>query len=200
MQKKIFLFAFFLLMMTNTAFSQPNRDPKLIQLLGKWEVTSYSEQGVQVYKKQAPLAQAQKVYDHIQSDRARIFYGYDEELDELSRRATRRYREWVKEDSTREVKRLVKAIETPYFVAFFPDSTVSLYNKAADDESISFPQVKHFDFSSALMSLKLMPPPINVPFRQWDVQILLLTDTRMTLFLPEQASVVELVKVPYIYP
>lgn len=198
--KHLFFGLIFFFLMSHALIAQNNRDPKWAQLLGKWEVTSYSEQGVQVYKKQAALPQAQAVYARIQSDRARIFYGYDEALDELSRRATRRYREWVKEDSTREVKRLVKAIETPYFVAFFPDSTVSLYNKNGESAEISFPQVKHFDFLPTLMSLKMTPPPMNVPFRNWDVQVLLLTDTRMTLFLPEQASVVELVKAPYIFP
>lgn len=182
-------------------------NPQLNMLLGKWEVTSYSEQGTQVFKKQAPVPQAIKVYTAIRGRRASMFYGYNpEEGDELSRRASRAFQKWAIEDSTREVSRVAKAIETPYFAVFFADSTVALYNKEDATEKILVPQVKKYVFSPQTMSIDMTPPPTepynpySAPKNRWEIQVLLLTETRMTLFLPEQASIVELEKRPLKLP
>jgi hypothetical protein len=193
------IFALFLIMAT-TLSAQTTRDPKTTQLLGRWQVIKYAEQGFPVDKTQNSLTQAQDVYGYIKLDRTKMFYGYDPEMDELSRRATRRYQEWVIEDSTREVKRIAKAIEMPYFVVFFPDSTVSMYNKETDTGHIYFPKAKRYVFSPSTMSIDMKPAPIDVPMDKWEIQVLLLTDDRMVLFLPEQASIVELRKTSLIIP
>ena len=59
-------------------------------LIGRWEVISYAEQGVQVDKKSPALSQAQQVYRHVREDRVRFWYGYDSEH-EQSRKRMRAY-------------------------------------------------------------------------------------------------------------
>ena len=86
----------------------------------------------------------------------------------------------------------------PYYAVFFADSTLALYNKDAASNQISFPEARHFSFAPATMSLDIMPT--NNVYERWQVQILLLTAARLTLFLPETAEVVELVKTPFTLP
>ncbi|NUO03728.1 MAG: hypothetical protein HUU01_24200, partial [Saprospiraceae bacterium] len=69
-----YLFYFTILFLPLTVAAQATTPG---QLLGRWEVIRYSEQGVQVDKKQAALPQAQAVYAHVGSHRAAIWYGYD---------------------------------------------------------------------------------------------------------------------------
>lgn len=178
-------------------------------LIGRWEVLQYSEQGLQVDKKQAPLPQAQEVYRHVQKERARNWYGYDSEAaDEYSRRRAREFERWALRDSTKEVARIAEAIETPYYAVFFADNTLALYNKNATSGLISFPESRHYVFSPATMSLDIYPPNFQ-PMEEgessswidkWDVQVLFLSDTRMTLFLPQEAEIVELVKTAFTLP
>ena len=172
-------------------------DPKLTLLLGRWEVVNYSEQGVQVDKKQAALPQAIAVYRHNRAERARQFYGYSE-YEDYSRHESRNYNEWAVRDSAVEVARVAQAIALPYFAVFFADSTLSIYNKELAGNQTSFPEAKHFSFVPATMSIDMMPT--TNAYDRWQGQILLLTATRMTLFLPETAEVVELVKTPFTLP
>ncbi len=168
-------------------------------LLGRWEVLQYAEQGLQVDKKKPGLAQAHEVYRHVQKERARTWYGYDyESADEYSKRRAREFERWELRDSIKEVNRIAEAIETPYFAVFFADSTLSLYNKEAATGRISFPESRHYVCSPTTMSLDIYPPGYQpVPgaswVDKWDVQVLSLTETRMTLFLPQEAEIVELV-------
>jgi len=103
-------FAILFLPLTTAAQTTP------AQLIGRWEVIRYSEQGVQVDKKQAALPQAQAVYAHVGSQRAAIWYGYDETTGE---RPPRRFERWEERDSIAEVRRVAKAIAMPYFAVFF---------------------------------------------------------------------------------
>lgn len=179
------------------ASAQGSADSLTRLLIGRWEVIAYSEQGIQVDKKAAPLPQALAVYEHIRQHRAEQWYGYYES-DDLSRRENRAYGRWQERDSTLEVNRLVEAISTPSFAVFFADSTLSLYNKSAVTNRITFPEARHFAFAPATRSIDIYQPGgFGV---QWQAQILLLTPERMTLFLPEEAEVVELVKTVYALP
>lgn len=187
--------------------AQNTPDPKWAQLLGRWEVVQYSEQGLQVDKKKPALPQARDVYQHVRKLRARTWYGFEyENADEYSRRRAREFQRWEERDSTREVTRIADAIETPYFAVFFPDSTLALYNK--DDQGrVTFPESRRFVFSPKTMSLDVYPPgmlPPPQPIGGWvdrlEIQILVLTDTRMLLFVPEEAEVVELIKTAYTLP
>lgn len=182
-------------------------DSKWSQLLGRWEVVQYSEQGLQVDKKRPALPQARDVYQHVRRMRARTWYGFEyENADEYSRRRAREFERWEERDSTREVKRIADAIETPYFAVFFPDSTLALYNK--DEQGrVTFPESRRFVFSPKTMSVDVYPPgmlPPPQPIGGWvdrlEIQILVLTDTRMLLFVPEEAEVVELIKTAYTLP
>lgn len=188
---------FLLLLLSAMANSQKPPDTLLQKLLGRWEVVAYSEQGVQVDKKAAPLPQALKVYEHVRQTRAERWYGY-REYDDLSRRENRAFREWQDRDSSIEVQRVAEAIAMPYYVVFFADSTISLYNKDAANNRISFPEARHYSFVPATMSIDIFNfGGFGV---QWQAQVLLLTTGRMTLFLPEEAEVVELIKTSYSLP
>lgn len=188
-----------LLFLTAAALTAQTPDPKTAMLLGRWEVLNYSEQGVQVDKKQTPLPQAVAVYVHIREQRARIWYGYND-YDDMSRRELKAYERWSTLDSLVEVERVTEAIRLPYFATFFADSTLSMYNKDAKTGSISFPEVRHFSFIPATMSLDIMPGVGNQYSMKSDVQILLLTPERMTLYIPEEAEIVELIKTAYTVP
>jgi hypothetical protein len=178
----------------------------VLPLTGRWEVVQYAEQGFQVDKKKPALPQAVEVYRHVQKERARTWYGYDyEAADEYSKRRAREFERWEARDSTKEVTRIAEAIETPYFAVFFADSTLSLYNKDAATGRIAFPESRRFVFSPATMSLDLYPPGFlpgsNVGWvDKWDVQVLFLSENRMTLFLPQEAEIVELVRTEFKLP
>ncbi len=177
--------------------AQRAADTLLRQLLGRWEVVSYSEQGVQVDKKAPALPQAIKVYEHTRQKRAEQWYGYHE-YDDLSRRESRAFREWQERDSSIEVRRIMDAIATPYYAVFFADSTLSVYNKDAVNNQILFPEGRRFSFVPHFMSITIKNPGgFGI---QWRAQVLSLTAGRMTLFLPEEAEVVELVKTAYSLP
>jgi hypothetical protein len=164
-------------------------------LIGRWEVIKYSEQGVQVDKKQAAMPQAQRVYSHVSVQRSLIFYGYDEES---GNRRTRAFERWEEQDSLREVNRIAEAIATPYFAVFFADSTLSVYNKEVTTNVILFPESRQFTFHPATMSIDIsIPGGYGV---QWQAQVLVLTRDRLVLFLPEEAEVVELIKTEFILP
>lgn len=157
-------------------------------LLGKWEVIKYAEQGLQVNKKQDVLPQAQAVYAHIARQRAQQYYGYDIYTDE---RHTRAFERWQEEDRAREINRAKEAIAMPYFAVFFADSTLATYNK--DTSGIYFPESWHFIFVPKTMSMDIMYPGGGSV--RWQAQVRVLTRERLVLFLPEDAEVVELVKV-----
>lgn len=167
-------------------------------LLGRWEVIAYSEQGVQVDKKRPALPQALAVYQHVREERARIWYGYDPD-DEQSRKRLRAYEHWEERDSTQEVARVAEAIEMPYFAVFFADSTLSVYNKADRTNEILFPEARHYVYAPNTSSIRIFSPGA-FGYLQWNAQILLLTETEMTLFLPEEAEVVKLVKTAFTLP
>ncbi|MBL7979754.1 MAG: hypothetical protein JNN12_15565 [Bacteroidetes Order II. Incertae sedis bacterium] len=192
-KRLLFVFGWFLFATTAHAQSPPTPNPEW--LYGRWEVVSYSEQGTQVDKKQDPIPQAIQVYQQIKTERTKRYYGFDAELDDLSRRASRAFRRWVMEDSTREVRRIIHAVETPFVAVFFRDSTLSLYNKDTEGH-ISNARIHRYKM--AVNSLHMEPGPQYQP--KWFVQILNLTADRMRLFLPEEASIVELVKTAYILP
>lgn len=205
-----YLFVLLLCGATAAAFAQTpgTLSPKWEQLLGRWEVLRYSEQGVQVDKKQPAMRQAVEVYRQVQKVRARTWYGYDyDNADEYSRRRAREFQRWEERDSTKEVARIAEAIETPYFAVFFPDSTLALYNKDSVTSRVSYPESRRFIFSSKTMSIDLYPPgvlPPPVSVGGWndrmEIQILFLNETRMTLFIPEEAEIVELVKTAFSLP
>lgn len=167
-------------------------------LIGRWEVLTYAEQGVPVDKKQPGKPQALNVYRHVRAERARIWYGYDAD-DEQSRKRMRSYERWEERDSTEEVARVAEAIETPYFAVFFADSTLSLYNKTEVTNEILFPEARRYIFSPATNSIDIFTTGA-FGYIQWNAQILRLTDTEMTLFLPEEAEVVHLVKTVFKLP
>jgi hypothetical protein len=167
-------------------------------LLGRWEVVSYSEQGVPVDKKQPGLSQALNVYAQVRAERGRVWYGYDPD-DEQSRKRVRAYERWEERDSTQEVSRVAEAIEMPYFVVFFADSTMALYNKVASTGQILFPEARRYVYAPATSSIDIFSPGA-FGYLQWNAQILAISDREMVLFLPEEAEVVRLVKTAYTLP
>lgn len=184
-------------------WSSSQNAPSLQNLLGRWEVISYSEQGVQVDKKAPALPQAVNVYNHVRKGRLETWYGYYEDYEERRSRALER---WAVRDSTLEVTRIAKAIAMPYYVTFFADSTMALYNKDETTQTIYFPEVWHFIFSPSTMSIDLYTlqpaeePFYKSPYGKWEVQVLLLTENRMRLFIPQEAEVVELRKTEFSFP
>lgn len=191
------VFCLGILLLAFSLAAQKTTDSLTRRLLGRWEVVSYSEQGVQVDKKAPALPQALKVYEHIRQKRAEQWYGYHE-YDDLSRRESRAFREWQERDSSIEVRRVMDAIAAPYYAVFFADSTLSVYNKDSANNRIFFPEGRHFSFVPSFMSISIKNPGgFGI---QWHAQVLLLNDDRMTLFLPEEAEVVELVKTAYSLP
>lgn len=166
-------------------------------LLGRWEVVAYSEQGVQVDKKAPALPQALRVFEHNRWNRATTWYGYDP-YEDLSRRANRAFEHWQQRDSSIEVRRVADAIALPYYAVFFPDSTLALYNKDTQSNLITLPESRQYIFSPATRSMDISLPGGFA--LQWQAQVLLLTDERMTLFLPEEGEIVELVKTAFSLP
>lgn len=177
-----------------------------VSLTGRWEILQYAEQGLQVDKKKPALPQAHDVYRQVQKERARTWYGYDYEFaDEYSKRRAREFERWEMRDSTKEVNRIAEAIETPYFAVFFADSTLALYNKDSANGLISFPESRHYVFSTATMSLDIYPSgykpmPGATWVDNWDVQVIFLSESRMTLFLPKEGEIVELMKTEFKLP
>jgi hypothetical protein len=168
-------------------------------LLGRWEVLTYSEQGIQVDKKQAPTPQALAVYDHIREQRAERWYGYDA-YNDFSRREERAFERWSERDSIQETQRISEAIETPFFVVFFPDSTLSMYNKIPGSNQIKNAAVRQFNFSPKTMSIDITPGVGLEYSMKSDAQVLKLSANEMTLFLPETAEIVLLRKTEYSIP
>ncbi len=156
-------------------------------LNGKWEVTGYAEQGIQVDKTAPGLAQAIKVYQYVQMERARTWYGYDEMYED---RKSRSYRTWAERDSVAEVTRLSRVISLPYFAVFFPDSTLSTYNLDPVSKVAEQAQVWKWVFDPGTMSLDLHLGSYEV----WQVQVIELTADRLRLFIPQEAEVVTLVR------
>jgi hypothetical protein len=138
------------------------------------------------------------VYKHVREARGRFWYGYDVE-DEQSRKRMRAYERWEERDSTQEVVRVAEAIEMPYFAVFFADSTLSVYNKVERTNEIQFPEARRYIFSPSTNSIDIYSPGA-FGYIQWNAQILMLTETEMTLFLPEEAEVVRLVKTAFTLP
>ena len=161
------------------------------QIWGKWEVTAYSEQGIQVNKKLPALPQAIKVWQHIRQERARMWYGYDENWDP---KKPRQYERWEERDSTIEVNRLVQAISMPYYAIFFRDGTLSAYNKSGDENLVLFPESRRYQFARSTMSLFIYSTSAFNDFPEWRAQVLSLTADKMTLFLPESGEIVELIR------
>jgi len=166
-------------------------------LIGRWEVVKYHEQGLGVDKKQNPTPQAQQVYTQIAKTRAKTYFFYDSD-EEPGNRIRRAYERWVERDSTIETNRIIQAISTPYFAVFFPDSTLSAYNKDVVTGFISFPEAHHYTFYPRTMSIHIFTED---GFRvQWHAQVLSLTPQRMLLFLAEEGEVVELLKTAFSMP
>ena len=168
------------------------------QLQGRWELAAYSEQGVQVNKTGAAAAQAAAVYTHVAAQRKLQFWvGYADDYDQATRES-RSFRRWAESDSLQETQRLQKIIELPYYVAFFPDSTLSGYNKDFVTGRVSNPEVWRYTLSADGQSIRIQDAHgFSV---RWHAQILYLDDMRLVLFLPEDAEVVELKRAEYRFP
>lgn len=188
---KIILFSLCCSLLTLSGISVRRPAPSL---LGRWEVIKYSEQGIPVDKKGDAAAQARMVYAHVKEARARQFYGFDDRWDELNRRETRAFQRWSELDSLNETQRVAEAIRTPYFVVFFADSTLAAYNKVPVSNLILFPEKRHYEYAPATMSIDIWQPNALAPYGKWDAQILHFDEQRLTLFLPEEAEVVELAR------
>jgi hypothetical protein len=195
-QKNFIGFTFFALafLIATTSGAQDTTALKAA-LLGRWELVKYSEQGLGVDKKQNALPQAQAVYHNIAKYRAKFYYGFDEDAGDRIRRAFER---WVERDSLAETSRIIEAISTPFFAVFFPDSTMSVYNKDAVTGFITYPEARHYTFFPRSMSIHITNQ--GGYGIQWHAQVLLLTPQRMLLFLAEEGEVVELIKTAYTLP
>ncbi|MGI9159910.1 MAG: hypothetical protein ACR2K1_09175 [Saprospiraceae bacterium] len=184
----IFLPLFALLLLhASLTYSQTDNQA----MLGKWEVTAYSEQGIQVDKKAPATPQAIRVWQHIRQERARFWYGYDENWDP---KKPRQYERWEERDSTLEVNRLVQAISMPYYAILFPDGTLSLYNKSSENNQIFFPESRRYQLNPTTNSLFIFPAMAFTDFPEWRAQILSLSQDKMTLFLPESGEIVQLIR------
>lgn len=157
---------------------------------------------MQVDKNQDAARQAVAAYRNIQQERARVWYGYDEEAgSEYNKRRMREFERWAERDSTQEVRRITEAIATPSFAVFFPDSTLALYNKIKETGRVLLPQSRRYIFSPNTMSIDVFPPgflppaPSGTWAERWEVQVLELTADRLVLFIPEEGEVVVLRKV-----
>ncbi len=188
-------------LLISSAFEPASKTLENWNLEGRWEVVEYSEQGLQVNKKQDPLLQAKAVYEHVREIRAHTWFGYIE-TEEANRRLLRAYDRWEERDSTAEVKRVAEAIAMPYFVVFFADSTLSSYNKALNTNQIYFAEARHYIPRPATKSCDMTFPGATAPYNyfQWRAQVLAISEQRLTLFLPEEAEIVELVKTAYSLP
>ncbi len=168
----------------------PSETPTLI---GKWAVVKYAEQGVPVDKTANPSAEAQKVYALIKEEKADRIFGW---MEPGNRRMQNVFLAWQVADSIAEVARLERIIPLPYYVVFFPDSTMSTYNydpATGKTENIgSWPYVYHESFQSFDYQTN--------SYTKSNAQILAFTQDHLTLFLPNTAEVVELVKVSYQFP
>ncbi len=187
MEKKFLLLLAFLPLCATLTYGQMDNQA----ILGKWEVTAYSEQGIQVDKKAPAVPQAIQVWRHIRQERARFWYGYDENWDP---KKPRQYDRWEERDSTLEVTRLAQAISMPYYAIFFPDGTLSLYNKSSENNQILFPESRRYQFNPTTNSLFIFPAMAFTDFPEWRAQILSLTQDKMTLFLPESGEIVQLTR------
>jgi hypothetical protein len=187
MRKKLLLILLLPALSASFAFGQTDNPA----ILGKWEVTAYSEQGIQVDKKAAAAPQAIRVWQHIRQERARFWYGYDENWDP---KKPRQYERWEERDSTLEVNRLVQAISMPYYAIFFPDGTLSLYNKNSENNQVFFPESRRYQYNPAANSLFIFPAMGFNEFPEWRAQILSLNQDKMTLFLPESGEIVQLIR------
>lgn len=197
----LYTLLFPVLLLFSGAVKPTPKPPAPWNLEGRWEVVEYSEQGLQVNKKQDPLLQAKAVYEHVREMRAHTWFGYIE-TEEANRRLLRAYDRWEQRDSTAEVKRVAEAIAMPYFVVFFADSTMSSYNKALNTNQIYFAEARHYIPRPATKSCDMTYPGATAPYNyfQWRAQVLAFSEQRMTLFLPEEAEIVELVKTAYSLP
>lgn len=167
-------------------------------LIGRWQVIRYTEQGVAVDKRSDPWPQALSVWKHVKKNRALTWYGYDEDSGE---REPRRFERWQERDSLREVRRVAEAISMPYFAVFFKDSTLALYNLDTVNYRPYFMESKRFDFDRASMSLDIFNLPVSSRwYDRLDVQVIALSERRMTLFIPNEAELVELVKTEFRLP
>lgn len=175
-----------------SAWAQSSNPNELI--LGRWEVTGYSEQGIQVDKQTDPITQARKVYHHIRKQRGLMWYGFDEEGLE---RKTRSYLNWVEEDSLLETRRIAKLIEMPYYAVFFPDSTLALYNKDKEQNIVYAPEAKFYRLQPDTKSIKIQTT-YGAP--QWHIQLMELSAEKMVLFIAEDAEIVTLKKVEFVIP
>lgn len=185
----------------SSAFEPAPQTLETWNLEGRWEVVEYAEQGLQVNKKQDPLVQAKAVYEQVRAMRAHSWFGFYE-TEEPNRKLLRAYDRWEERDSTAEVKRVAEAISMPYFVVFFPDSTMSSYNKELNTSRIYFPEARHYISRPATKSCDMTYPGASAPYSyfQWRAQVLEYSEQRLTLFLPEEAEIVVLVKTPYSLP
>lgn len=182
--------------------AQTTSDQHLKNLIGKWEVVRYSEQGVQVDKTQPALPQALRVYKYVWEQRARVWYGYDSDYSpDLNNRQRRNLERWAERDSSVEVNRVREAIAMPYFAVFFADSTLALYNKNQETGAIALPESRQYVFDPKSMSIDIYEAS-SYPGRpiQWQAQVLELSAEKMILFLPEDGEIVELIKRPFILP
>ncbi|HNE28788.1 MAG TPA: hypothetical protein PLW66_06450, partial [Saprospiraceae bacterium] len=59
---------------------------------------------------------------------------------------------------------------------------------------ILFPEKRHYEYAPATMSIDIWQPNSLSPYGKWDAQILHFDERRLTLFLPEEAEVVELAR------
>lgn len=167
-------------------------------LLGRWELAAYSEQGVQVSKLGEPAAQAAAVYSHVAEQRRLQFWvAYSEDY-EYATRDSRSSRRWVENDSLLETTRLQEVIAMPYYATFFPDSTLSAYNKEFVTGRVRNPEAWKYVLSKDGKSLAIKDT--NGYGVRWHAQILHIDELRLVLFLSEEAEVVELQRAEYRFP
>lgn len=160
-------------------------------LPGRWSVLVYSEQGIQVDKRLAPLPQARAVYNHIRQQRAETWQGPGD-------RQSKAFRKWEKRDSTEEVRRIIKAITMPYYIVFYEDGTVSLYNQDASSRRVYNAKNYRYQLSSDGKTISFNEKsPTKVV---WMAEVTALTKTQMVLFLPASSERVELRKIDFTRP
>jgi hypothetical protein len=193
MMNRYFLGLLLLASVNQLALAQNN------PLWGRWEVLKYSEQGVQVDKKAPAGPQAREVYAHVRKWRAERWYGHYEYSD-YTRREEKAFERWLEADSLLETSRVAEAISTPFYVVFFADSTLSMYNKTPETNRILYPEVRHYTYYAATKSIDISPG-VGLDYSpKTDAQILQISDTEMTLYLPETAEIVLLKKTEFSVP
>ena len=160
-------------------------------LPGRWKVLVYSEQGVQVDKRLDPLPQAKTVYNHIRQKRVEAWQGPGDQ-------DSKAFRKWEKRDSTEEVRRIIKAITMPYYLVFYEDGAVSLYNQDASSRRVYNAKNYKFQLSSTGKSISFFEKSPSKVI--WMAEIVTLTKTQMVLFLPASSERVELEKIDFMRP